>query len=121
MRRGLGSGLEQRHVCALCPQNIPLLCPPEYMVCFLHRLISALRCYWDEYTASNPHASASEGEWARPGLEAGRASQPWGGCGGAGAGTEPSALTVPTGSWPPALCSPESGAPWALRCWALCL
>lgn len=64
MRCGLGSGLEQRHACALCPQNVPLLCPPEYMVCFLHRLISALRCYWDEYKASNPHASMSEGEWA---------------------------------------------------------
>lgn len=47
----------------LCPQNIPLLCPPEYMVCFLHRLISALRYYWDEYKAANPHASFSDGEW----------------------------------------------------------
>ncbi|XP_015423767.1 PREDICTED: E3 ubiquitin-protein ligase RNF123 [Myotis davidii] len=46
--------------------NIPLLCPPEYMVCFLHRLISALRCYWDEYTASNPHASASEEAYVPP-------------------------------------------------------
>lgn len=45
------------------PQNMPMLCPPEYMVCFLHRLISALRYYWDEYKASNPHASFSEGEW----------------------------------------------------------
>lgn len=50
---------------ALCPQNIPLLCPPEYMVCFLHRLVSALRCYWDEYKAANPHASHSDGEWGR--------------------------------------------------------
>lgn len=50
---------------ALCPQNMPLLCPPEYMVCFLHRLISALRYYWDEYKGSNPHASFSEGEWGQ--------------------------------------------------------
>lgn len=47
---------------ALCPQNMPMLCPPEYMVCFLHRLISALRCCWDEYKGANPHASFSEGE-----------------------------------------------------------
>lgn len=39
-----------------------MLCPPEYMVCFLHRLISALRFYWDEYKASNPRTSFSEGE-----------------------------------------------------------
>ena len=48
--------------CTLCLQNMPMLCPPEYMVCFLHRLISALRHYWDEYKASNPRASFSEGE-----------------------------------------------------------
>lgn len=47
----------------VCLQNMPVLCPPEYMVCFLHRLISALRYYWDEYKASNPRASFSEGEW----------------------------------------------------------
>ncbi|XP_014394481.1 PREDICTED: E3 ubiquitin-protein ligase RNF123 [Myotis brandtii] len=46
--------------------NIPLLCPPEYMVCFLHRLISALRGYWDEYKASNPHASVSEEAYVPP-------------------------------------------------------
>lgn len=40
-----------------------MLCPPEYMVCFLHRLVSALRFYWDEYRASNPRASFSEGEY----------------------------------------------------------
>lgn len=38
------------------------------MVCFLHRLISALRYYWDEYKASNPRTSFSEGEWGE-GLE----------------------------------------------------
>ncbi|ERE75627.1 E3 ubiquitin-protein ligase [Cricetulus griseus] len=40
--------------------NMSMLCPPEYMVCFLHRLVSALRFYWDEYKASNPRASFSE-------------------------------------------------------------
>lgn len=53
---------------ALCLQNMPMLCPPEYMVCFLHRLLSALRYYWDEYKASNPRASFSEGECGQ-GLE----------------------------------------------------
>lgn len=64
------AGLEL-HKCmfyALCLQNMPMLCPPEYMVCFLHRLISALRYYWDEYKASNPRASFSEGECGQ-GLE----------------------------------------------------
>lgn len=28
--------------------NPTVLCPPEYMVCFLHRLISAVRSCWDE-------------------------------------------------------------------------
>ncbi|MBZ3877334.1 E3 ubiquitin-protein ligase RNF123 [Sciurus carolinensis] len=46
--------------------NMPMLCPPEYMVCFLHRLISALRYYWDEYKASNPHASFSEEAYIPP-------------------------------------------------------
>lgn len=45
-----------------------MLCPPEYMVCFLHRLVSALRFYWDEYKASNPRASFSEGKERRPEL-----------------------------------------------------
>uniref|UniRef100_A0A9L0SWQ2 E3 ubiquitin-protein ligase RNF123 n=1 Tax=Equus caballus TaxID=9796 RepID=A0A9L0SWQ2_HORSE len=46
--------------------NMPMLCPPEYMVCFLHRLISALRYYWDEYKASNPSASFSEEAYIPP-------------------------------------------------------
>lgn len=58
----------QMHVLHLCLQNMPMLCPPEYMVCFLHRLISALRYYWDEYKASNPCAAFSEGECGQ-GLE----------------------------------------------------
>ncbi|GAB1294676.1 E3 ubiquitin-protein ligase RNF123 [Apodemus speciosus] len=46
--------------------NTPVLCPPEYMVCFLHRLVSALRFYWDEYKASNPRASFSEEAYIPP-------------------------------------------------------
>ncbi|XP_066900284.1 E3 ubiquitin-protein ligase RNF123 isoform X3 [Kogia breviceps] len=46
--------------------NMPMLCPPEYMVCFLHRLISALRYYWDEYKASNPRATFSEEAYIPP-------------------------------------------------------
>lgn len=46
--------------------NAPLLCPPEYMVCFLHRLVTALRCYWDEYKAATPHASPSEEAYVPP-------------------------------------------------------
>ncbi|KAF5921622.1 hypothetical protein HPG69_012792 [Diceros bicornis minor] len=46
--------------------NMPMLCPPEYMVCFLHRLISALRYYWDEYKASNSRASFSEEAYIPP-------------------------------------------------------
>ncbi|XP_061252859.1 E3 ubiquitin-protein ligase RNF123 isoform X2 [Bos javanicus] len=46
--------------------NTPMLCPPEYMVCFLHRLISALRFYWDEYKASKPRTSFSEEAYVPP-------------------------------------------------------
>ncbi|XP_055269818.1 E3 ubiquitin-protein ligase RNF123 isoform X3 [Moschus berezovskii] len=46
--------------------NTPMLCPPEYMVCFLHRLISALRFYWDEYKTLNPHTSFSEEAYVPP-------------------------------------------------------
>lgn len=42
-------------------QNPTVLCPPEYMVCFLHRLITALRSCWDEYQARSPSALCSEG------------------------------------------------------------
>ncbi|XP_074054057.1 E3 ubiquitin-protein ligase RNF123 isoform X2 [Macrotis lagotis] len=48
--------------------NLTVLCPPEYMVCFLHRLITALRHYWDEYKASNPRASFSEEAYVPPQL-----------------------------------------------------
>nr|XP_042701285.1 E3 ubiquitin-protein ligase RNF123 isoform X7 [Chrysemys picta bellii] len=40
--------------------NLTVLCPPEYMVCFLHRLISTLRCYWDGHKAKAPAALNSE-------------------------------------------------------------
>ncbi|KAH0509999.1 E3 ubiquitin-protein ligase RNF123 [Microtus ochrogaster] len=46
--------------------NMPTLCPPEYMVCFLHRLVSALRFYWDEYKVSNPRAAFSEEAYVPP-------------------------------------------------------
>ncbi|CAO2633588.1 E3 ubiquitin-protein ligase RNF123 [Lemmus lemmus] len=46
--------------------NMPTLCPPEYMVCFLHRLVSALRFYWDEYKVSNPRAASSEEAYIPP-------------------------------------------------------
>lgn len=43
-----------------------MLCPPEYMVCFLHRLIAALRFFWDGHKAKTPAALSSEGEaWGR--------------------------------------------------------
>ncbi|XP_043818882.1 E3 ubiquitin-protein ligase RNF123 isoform X1 [Dromiciops gliroides] len=48
--------------------NLTVLCPPEYMVCFLHRLITALRYYWDGYKASNPTASFSEEAYVPPQL-----------------------------------------------------
>uniref|UniRef100_A0A8C2DT08 E3 ubiquitin-protein ligase RNF123 n=1 Tax=Cyprinus carpio TaxID=7962 RepID=A0A8C2DT08_CYPCA len=34
--------------------NPTVLCPPEYMVCFLHRLITAIRSYWDEGKRRSP-------------------------------------------------------------------
>uniref|UniRef100_A0A4W3GGF2 RING-type E3 ubiquitin transferase n=1 Tax=Callorhinchus milii TaxID=7868 RepID=A0A4W3GGF2_CALMI len=48
--------------------NPTILCPPEYMVCFLHRLIAALRSYWDEYRRRNPSAIASEDAFVPPQL-----------------------------------------------------
>ncbi|KAH0629967.1 hypothetical protein JD844_012471 [Phrynosoma platyrhinos] len=49
-------------------KNLTVLCPPEYMVCFLHRLISALRLYWDEYKVKNPSALNSEDAYVPPQL-----------------------------------------------------
>ncbi|XP_078270476.1 E3 ubiquitin-protein ligase RNF123 [Rhinoraja longicauda] len=48
--------------------NPTILCPPEYMVCFLHRLIVALRSYWDEYRLRNPSAIPSEDAYVPPQL-----------------------------------------------------
>nr|XP_060621707.1 E3 ubiquitin-protein ligase RNF123 isoform X3 [Anolis sagrei ordinatus] len=48
--------------------NLTVLCPPEYMVCFLHRLISALRLYWDEYKVKSPSALSSEEAYVPPQL-----------------------------------------------------
>ncbi|KAF7249667.1 hypothetical protein EYD10_04279 [Varanus komodoensis] len=48
--------------------NLTVLCPPEYMVCFLHRLISALRHYWDEHKVKNPSALSSEDAYVPPQL-----------------------------------------------------
>ncbi|XP_052535304.1 E3 ubiquitin-protein ligase RNF123-like isoform X2 [Tympanuchus pallidicinctus] len=46
--------------------NLTVLCPPEYMVCFLHRLIAALRFFWDGHKAKAPAALSSEGKaWRR--------------------------------------------------------
>uniref|UniRef100_A0A8C4K6G0 E3 ubiquitin-protein ligase RNF123 n=1 Tax=Dromaius novaehollandiae TaxID=8790 RepID=A0A8C4K6G0_DRONO len=40
--------------------NLTVLCPPEYMVCFLHRLIAALRFFWDGHKAKTPATLSSE-------------------------------------------------------------
>uniref|UniRef100_A0A8C0VYJ1 E3 ubiquitin-protein ligase RNF123 n=1 Tax=Cyanistes caeruleus TaxID=156563 RepID=A0A8C0VYJ1_CYACU len=48
--------------------NLTVLCPPEYMVCFLHRLIAALRYFWDGHKAKNPAALSSEEAYVPPQL-----------------------------------------------------
>lgn len=42
-------------------QHPTALCPPEYMVCFLHRLITAVRTCWDEGNRKSPGSISSEG------------------------------------------------------------
>jgi len=55
------------HVCAVnvcvCvfKQHPTALCPPEYMVCFLHRLITAVRACWDEGNRKSAGSLGSEG------------------------------------------------------------
>uniref|UniRef100_A0A9J7X1D4 E3 ubiquitin-protein ligase RNF123 n=1 Tax=Cyprinus carpio carpio TaxID=630221 RepID=A0A9J7X1D4_CYPCA len=44
--------------------NPTVLCPPEYMVCFLHRLITAIRSYWDEGKRRSPGSISSEDDLA---------------------------------------------------------
>ncbi|KAL8212249.1 UNVERIFIED_CONTAM: hypothetical protein K2H54_041264 [Gekko kuhli] len=48
--------------------NLTVLCPPEYMVCFLHRLIAALRYYWDEHKMKSLSALSSEDAYVPPQL-----------------------------------------------------
>uniref|UniRef100_A0A8V1A7S6 E3 ubiquitin-protein ligase RNF123 n=1 Tax=Gallus gallus TaxID=9031 RepID=A0A8V1A7S6_CHICK len=48
--------------------NLTVLCPPEYMVCFLHRLIAALRFFWDGHKAKAPAALSSEEAYVPPQL-----------------------------------------------------
>ncbi|KAK2534368.1 Rnf123 [Columba guinea] len=48
--------------------NLTVLCPPEYMVCFLHRLIAALRFFWDDHKAKTPAALSSEEAYVPPQL-----------------------------------------------------
>uniref|UniRef100_A0A3B4GVD5 E3 ubiquitin-protein ligase RNF123 n=1 Tax=Pundamilia nyererei TaxID=303518 RepID=A0A3B4GVD5_9CICH len=51
------------HMRALCvfEQHPTALCPPEYMVCFLHRLITAVRGCWDEGHRKSPSSVSSDG------------------------------------------------------------
>ncbi|KAM4741401.1 E3 ubiquitin-protein ligase RNF123 isoform 3-T6 [Anableps anableps] len=44
------------------------LCPPEYMVCFLHRLITAVRSSWDEGSRKFPSSLSSEDAYVPPQL-----------------------------------------------------
>uniref|UniRef100_A0A8P4K9X1 E3 ubiquitin-protein ligase RNF123 n=1 Tax=Dicentrarchus labrax TaxID=13489 RepID=A0A8P4K9X1_DICLA len=44
------------------------LCPPEYMVCFLHRLITAVRASWDEGNRKSPGSVSSEEAYVPPQL-----------------------------------------------------
>uniref|UniRef100_A0A3Q3K7H0 E3 ubiquitin-protein ligase RNF123 n=1 Tax=Monopterus albus TaxID=43700 RepID=A0A3Q3K7H0_MONAL len=44
------------------------LCPPEYMVCFLHRLIMAVRACWDEDNRKSPSSISSEDAYVPPQL-----------------------------------------------------
>ncbi|NWV51487.1 RN123 ligase, partial [Daphoenositta chrysoptera] len=48
--------------------NLTVLCPPEYMVCFLHRLIAALRFFWDGHKGKTPAALSSEEAYVPPQL-----------------------------------------------------
>lgn len=48
--------------------NPTVLCPPEYMVCFLHRLITALRSYWDDYKIKNSPTLNSDEAYVPPQL-----------------------------------------------------
>uniref|UniRef100_A0A3Q2EBQ1 Ring finger protein 123 n=1 Tax=Cyprinodon variegatus TaxID=28743 RepID=A0A3Q2EBQ1_CYPVA len=49
-------------------QHPTALCPPEYMVCFLHRLITAVRSCWDEGNRKSPSSLSSEDAYVPPQL-----------------------------------------------------
>ncbi|MEQ2182596.1 hypothetical protein GOODEAATRI_023988, partial [Goodea atripinnis] len=49
-------------------QHPTALCPPEYMVCFLHRLITAVRSCWDEGSRTSPSSLSSEEAYVPPQL-----------------------------------------------------
>uniref|UniRef100_A0A7N6B1N9 Ring finger protein 123 n=1 Tax=Anabas testudineus TaxID=64144 RepID=A0A7N6B1N9_ANATE len=49
-------------------QHPTALCPPEYMVCFLHRLITAVRLCWDEGNRKSPGSISSEDAYVPPQL-----------------------------------------------------
>ncbi|KAE8298964.1 E3 ubiquitin-protein ligase RNF123 [Larimichthys crocea] len=44
------------------------LCPPEYMVCFLHRLITAVRASWDDGNRKSPGSVGSDEAYVPPQL-----------------------------------------------------
>uniref|UniRef100_W5K9D2 RING-type E3 ubiquitin transferase n=1 Tax=Astyanax mexicanus TaxID=7994 RepID=W5K9D2_ASTMX len=46
--------------------NPTVLCPPEYMVCFMHRLITAVRSYWDDGKCKSAGAISSEEAYVPP-------------------------------------------------------
>ncbi|KAI3369594.1 hypothetical protein L3Q82_024480, partial [Scortum barcoo] len=52
----------------VCEQHPTALCPPEYMVCFLHRLITAVRASWDEGSRKSPGSVSSEEAYVPPQL-----------------------------------------------------
>ncbi|KAM7401506.1 hypothetical protein PAMP_016815 [Pampus punctatissimus] len=49
-------------------QHPTALCPPEYMVCFLHRLITAVRSCWDEGNRKSHSSISSEDAYVPPQL-----------------------------------------------------
>uniref|UniRef100_A0AAX7T013 RING-type E3 ubiquitin transferase n=1 Tax=Astatotilapia calliptera TaxID=8154 RepID=A0AAX7T013_ASTCA len=49
-------------------QHPTALCPPEYMVCFLHRLITAVRGCWDEGHRKSPSSVSSDEAYVPPQL-----------------------------------------------------
>uniref|UniRef100_A0AAZ3SPN2 E3 ubiquitin-protein ligase RNF123 n=1 Tax=Oncorhynchus tshawytscha TaxID=74940 RepID=A0AAZ3SPN2_ONCTS len=64
-RKFLQENASNRGVRDVTPQP---LCPPEYMVCFLHRLITAVRSYWDEGKMRNPGCVSSDEAYVPPQL-----------------------------------------------------